>query len=288
MIDLHIHTDNSDGEFNVVDILKIAQEKELKYISLTDHDNINVYNQLNDIEISNFYKGEIISGVELQCKYKDIIIEVLGYKIDIDKMKKTKIIREGLVHSTIEGETERLNYIKTVCNKLNIKYDENIKINKPNDMANDVLLDNIITYSENNNTLIELGITNRTTFYRNHYINYKSPFFIDMTTGKPDFIDAVQTIKNCGGICFLAHPVEYICEDYKKLLDEIISLNKLDGIECVQKKHSKEQIEYLLEYCERNKLLKSGGSDFHRLADCMGHGNQGTYPINDSLVLEWL
>ena len=51
MIDLHIHTTNSDGEFTTEEILKKAQEKGLEIIAITDHDNINAYDDLGKLNI---------------------------------------------------------------------------------------------------------------------------------------------------------------------------------------------------------------------------------------------
>ena len=45
MIDLHIHSTNSDGTDSVVEILKKAQDLRLDYISFTDHDNCKSYNE---------------------------------------------------------------------------------------------------------------------------------------------------------------------------------------------------------------------------------------------------
>ena len=38
MIDLHIHTTNSDGSDSVIDVLKKAEKLGLTHISITDHD----------------------------------------------------------------------------------------------------------------------------------------------------------------------------------------------------------------------------------------------------------
>lgn len=47
MIDLHIHSDFSDGSDNYIDILKNAERLGLKYISITDHDNCKVYEEIS-------------------------------------------------------------------------------------------------------------------------------------------------------------------------------------------------------------------------------------------------
>ncbi len=46
MIDLHIHTNNSDGDFDVIDILKMSEEKNLEFISFTDHQSVDAYKKL--------------------------------------------------------------------------------------------------------------------------------------------------------------------------------------------------------------------------------------------------
>lgn len=37
MIDLHIHTTNSDGKYTVKEILEMAEEKKISTISFCDH-----------------------------------------------------------------------------------------------------------------------------------------------------------------------------------------------------------------------------------------------------------
>ena len=63
MIDLHMHTNNSDGTDSVKDILKKAQEKGLKYISITDHDNCNGYLELEKIDVKKYSNGKIVPGI---------------------------------------------------------------------------------------------------------------------------------------------------------------------------------------------------------------------------------
>ena len=50
MIDLHIHTNYSDGTDTVEELLKKAEKINLQYISITDHDNCNAYKELEEIE----------------------------------------------------------------------------------------------------------------------------------------------------------------------------------------------------------------------------------------------
>ena len=88
MIDLHIHTTYSDGADTLVEVLKKAEKLKLDYISITDHDNCYVYDELKRMDVSKYYTGNIIPGIEIKCSYKGRLIEVLGYKIDTDEMSE--------------------------------------------------------------------------------------------------------------------------------------------------------------------------------------------------------
>ena len=90
MIDLHIHSNYSDGSESIKDILKEAEKRKLEVISITDHDTIKAYDELKMIDIKQYYSGTIISGCEMKCVYKNTPVEVLGYNIDIDKIRNSK------------------------------------------------------------------------------------------------------------------------------------------------------------------------------------------------------
>ena len=51
MIDLHIHTNHSDGTDSVEELLHKAEEKKLEIISITDHDQIGAYIEIEKIKL---------------------------------------------------------------------------------------------------------------------------------------------------------------------------------------------------------------------------------------------
>ena len=74
-VNLHIHTIESDGKGNWKQILSSAKEKNYKYISITDHNTVQVHKEIqNDI---------LITGVEFDCWYGYVFIHLLAYGIDI-------------------------------------------------------------------------------------------------------------------------------------------------------------------------------------------------------------
>ena len=87
MIDLHLHTNYSDGTDSVEELLENAERQQLELISITEHETVAAYVELQNSEIREKFKGEIITGVELKAIYNNHNIEVLGYGVDIIKLK---------------------------------------------------------------------------------------------------------------------------------------------------------------------------------------------------------
>ena len=93
IVDLHAHTNYSDGELSPYDLIKLAIEKRISTIAITDH---------NTIEGHKKFKDDIlIPGVEFDCWINHIFIHLLAYNIDVNNeelqsfMAKTKAETEG-------------------------------------------------------------------------------------------------------------------------------------------------------------------------------------------------
>ena len=70
MIDLHIHTNKSDGKYSVEQILKMANEIGLNTISFCDHNVLGAYEELKNMDYKKIWNGKIISGIEMDFVYK--------------------------------------------------------------------------------------------------------------------------------------------------------------------------------------------------------------------------
>ena len=118
MIDLHIHTIYSDGTDSVEELLKKAEDKQLEVISITDHDEVGSYFELEkDKKLRNLYSGKIIIGAELKTVWNRVPIEILAYGIDYKKLRIHKINMKEL-------QKEVLEKLKKVARDLGLIYDE--------------------------------------------------------------------------------------------------------------------------------------------------------------------
>ena len=103
MIDLHIHTNHSDGTDSVEELLKKAEAKKLEVISITDHDSVGAYYELEEKpELRKLFSGKIIIGSEFKTCYKRVPIEILGYGIDYKKIRIPEVDDEKMQKEILE------------------------------------------------------------------------------------------------------------------------------------------------------------------------------------------
>ena len=292
MIDLHIHTTYSDGSDNLIQVLKKAENIGLDYISITDHDNCNAYEELKKINVSNYYKGKIIPGIEIKCGYKGRLIEVLGYKINTDKMSAwTKEFYKDKTKSILQQKYFDLLYEK--CKKMNLKLSakENIKFDNNKDWASVVIYREIKSHSENQKLVPEDFWESFNNFSKKYCGNLEHILYIDKTIDYPTLQEAIQAIKQAGGLVFLPHLFIYKwADDIYKLIDDILENYQIDGIECYHSEFSQENIEYLLKLCKDKNYYKSGGSDYHgtnkkNIDMAVGKGN---LKIDKNIIQSWI
>lgn len=285
MIDLHIHTTNSDGKYTVKEILQMAEKRKINTISFCNHNVIWAYRELEKINVKDYYSGKIITGIEFDFKYKKKDLHILGYNFNVEILKNSKYLDRRTEEELIKTEEQHLEFFKSVCKKLNIKLSPNLKITRYNEPANDIIKADMQKHKENDEILDKiLGKDRKTSFWLGHVTNPESPFYIDFTENLPTPIEIANEIHNAGGIVVLPHIFEYKSTDNIKLLNEMYELGILDGIECIHTKHNLEQVKYLENFCKERSLLMSGGSDFHDdEKQKLGHTQTGL--INDKYCL---
>lgn len=290
MIDLHIHSICSDGSDDYKTILKKAQELGLNYISITDHDNCKVYEEMEKDNIKDYYTGNLIPGVELQAYILGFSIELLGYYVDY------KIINEEVkklykpFEVINEAELQRL-YNK--CIEIGMKFDDDVISNYKKSgyyYATEYLQKEMRKNIYNKQFIPdEESWESEASFFKRHTSNINSKFYIDESDLIPSVKQVIELIKKAGGLVFIPHIYQYQ-ENADKILNELISNYEIDGIECYYSTFTEEQIEYLLQYCYEHKKYASGGTDYHgnnRPSISIGIG-KGNLHIQDELINNWI
>lgn len=257
--DLHTHSTSSDGLLSPTQLLCSAEEKKLKYYSISDHNTCEAYTKLPK-DISKLFSGKLITGVEISTLFKGTYIEVLAYDFDVDIMEEK--LKDLFYSDKLEQRFLFDHYYRIARkNKLKCNF---INVDDTNGVTNS-FFNELIQYKSNKKYL--RGIKNVADFARKGVYNPKSIFFVDFSGIHPDLPTVLDVIHQAGGKAFLAHVFKYSNIDVYSSLDDIVindyDGNKFDGIEAIHASFTEEQIDYLISYAKTNNLLISGGSDTH-------------------------
>ncbi|MDR2569202.1 MAG: PHP domain-containing protein [Oscillospiraceae bacterium] len=288
MIDLHIHSIYSDGTYSIDEILLEAQKNNVTTISITDHNTIDAYydviNKKNTV-----YKGEVITGVEIDCIAYNYKIELLGYnfkKFDMLKnwlnkyysSEKRKLFRAKEYTKLLDKMCE-----VNILNGCNLIYDES-------DLPHTAVYKNIIKYPSNKSYMTELEWNDFDTFFRNATTNSDSLFFIDYLDMLPSIDEVSDIIRRAGGKIFIAHVYHYKMDHHIQFIMKLVNDHFIDGVEVFHSKFTVDQTKQLIDFCKCKKIFMSGGSDSHGLKgnikNNIGTGYGNLY-VPESILTEW-
>lgn len=245
-IDLHTHSTCSDGTLTPAEVVKIAKEKGLSAIALTDHDTVDGLPEA--IEAGKKYGIEVITGIEFSVA-ADTEMHLLGLGFNLDCPAIKNILDEMIF------QREKRNH--TVIELL-----ANIGIY--------ITIDDILAESTSRVTgrsqiakaMLKKGYVSSIKEAFDKYLSFGKPAFVERNTLTPE--EAIEIIHKCSGKAFLAH-----LNQTGKTDDELYSLLKhlkncgLDGIEGYYTEYTEEMNSKYRNMAEKTGLLLSGGSDFH-------------------------
>ncbi|MBU0952457.1 MAG: PHP domain-containing protein [Elusimicrobia bacterium] len=247
-IDLHVHTNFSDGNFTPQEAVKHAQKIGLGAIAITDHD---ITDGITPAVIEGARRGvEVIPGIELSVDLKDSSVgemHILGYYIDWQNpafQEKLKIFRKT--------RKERAETILAKLSQLNI----NLNRDKIFDKSNE---DKAIGRLHIANRMIEEGYVKNTKEAFLQYLAFNRPAYVSKHHMEPQ--EAIELIKKVKGIPVLAHPNYGNLTD-KQFIKDLISYG-LCGIEAWHSKHSPSVQQKFMDLAVEFNLLITGGSDCH-------------------------
>ncbi len=262
-VDLHVHSNNSDGACGVEEILQMALERGLAAIAITDHDCIDAYPQAVErgIELG----IEVIPGVEISSNIGRTDIHILGYGIDTgNETLRTKL------HEMKDARYVRAEKMVANLNRLGIdlRFETVLKvagtaaIGRPH-IATAMLQEELI-YSF------------REAFDR--CIGYDSPAYVEKMQIAP--AEVFRLILDAGGVPVLAHPAI-------TRVDECIPQFVRDGLMGLEVYHSETSAaveRFYTEIAHKHGLLMTGGSDFHSPAR-HGRGELGVPRVPHSFAV---
>ena len=274
IIDLHIHSNNSDGVLSVEEIVREAKLRNIQLMAITDHDSIACQNTA----AASAEEAEInyIFGVELNVTFshhryrdaKSISLDFLGYEFDegnrdlTEKLKQMADYREeraSKILTNLNGEFEKEGIEKLTKNDFKAIQDS---------------VDGVLGRPHIADYLVKKGIVkNRQEAFDKYLVKCdvpKYPLHLE---------EASRLVRNAGGILVLAHPndphgtslvtLAKSLPEQTRIVEESM-IAHIDGIECWHSRNTPQTTEHYIKFARKHKLIMTGGSDCHQKPIVMG------------------
>lgn len=247
IIDLHVHSTESDGTFTPEEVVAEAKRAGLSAFALTDHDTFTGVEKA--LPAARAAGIELIPGIELSTDFHGKEVHIVG--LYIDTQNETLRSRTAACRN---GRNERNALIVELLQKEGL------------DITMEALLaenpDCVITRANIARYLYEHGQIKSIREAFDRYIGDHCKCYVNRHLISS--ADAVALIKEAGGIAVLAHPLLYGLSNanLQKLIDELKPAG-LDALEAIYSTYTTGEEQQMKRLARENGLLISGGSDFH-------------------------
>jgi 3',5'-nucleoside bisphosphate phosphatase len=278
VIDLHSHTNESDGTFTPGELVGIAMERGVEALAISDHDTFSGFDQALPLAQS---RGlDLVCAIELSTRVpgtKARTVHLLGYFLH---QPPAAGFREWL-NELIEGRRDRNQRLITSLRERGVDID----------LREVERLGRTLTGRPHfARVLIQKGYVKSFDEAFRRYLGESAPSYVERFA--PYVADAIQRVIEAGGLPVLAHPIRLGFRDRGAEEDFIGGLRDegLRGIEVFHSDHRPEDMERYAGIARKYNLAVSGGSDFHgevKPQISLGTGHNGNLNIPKS-VLEGL
>ena len=250
-IDLHVHSNASDGRFSPSEIIDLALAEKVFGIALTDHDNVDGLKEAEDCA-----KGkplEFVPGIEFSANPGELTpeIHIVGLFLDYKNEELLKLIDKQKDFSVKKTNKTigRLNELGYEITREEVVLDSKKEIFGRPEIA-DLLMKKYSYFKEKRQIFDELLGQNGKAFFKNE---------------SSSMADIIKAIHSARGLAFLAHPayitnLEEVVKEFAKFGGDGIEIDYPYTNLDVDKKKLKESLQKI---AKKYNLLVSGGTDFH-------------------------
>lgn len=255
MIDLHAHTDRSDGSTEAAALVRLAVSEGIEALGIADHDTLAGYDAALPVAADTGL--ELVCAVELSTRPSEPNVEgkrqpsvhLLGYWLLSPPSAEFRCWLET------QQESRRRRNLELVL--------------KLQQLGVPVSLDEAKVYGRNQvgrphfaRVLCDKGYVSNMQQAFDLYLADEAKASVERD--EPTLEEGIQRIIESGGMAALAHPVRLPQQgsELARLLEQLIDVG-LQGIEVFHSEHSAADTAHFGELARRLDLIPTGGSDFH-------------------------
>ena len=249
MIDLHSHTNASDGTDTPLRLVELAVERNLEALAITDHDTFAGSDEAWPIAEARGLK--LVCGVELSCKFELKNPHLLAYF----PVGQADAAFRAWVNEILESRRDRNKALIALLQRQGVKIE----------LAEVEAVGRSITGRPHfARVLMDKGYATDRQDAFDRFIGESGSAFVERQG--PTLAEAIAKIHASNGISSLAHPVRLgLASNPDKeaaLFDRIRAIG-LDALEVWHTDHVPALIKRYGTYAERHGMLMTGGSDYH-------------------------
>ena len=241
-VDLHVHTTASDGTLSPEQIVQEAARLGLAGVGLTDHDSI--LGLAEGMSAGERLGVVVVPGVEISTDYGKQEIHMLGYWMDLDSP-------EFLAHLD-KLRALRIDRGIEMVRKLN-----EVRVMISMDRVREIAGTGSIGRPHVARAIVEAGYASGMNGAFGKFLVRGAPGYVPRYKLTPN--DAIQIIREAGGVAVMAHP-GYSKHD--EVIPDLVDAG-MRGIEVYHTEHSRFQQRHYLKIAQKYKLIATGGTDFH-------------------------
>ena len=248
VIDLHTHTNFSDGTDTPTELINKALSAGIKVIGLTDHDSIGGWQEATAALRPGI---ALVPGAEISCQTTDgISVHILGLLFD---SSNTELM--NTLEKTRENRHGRMEKIIARINQAGIDISMEDVLEQLSDGAT-------LGRPHLADALVKKGVVASRDEAFAQMLHNNSKYYVAHYSPTPEA--AIKLIKAAGGVSVIAHPMAshrgrtISLETFGSLIE-----SGLDGIEVDHRDHSPDEKTQLIALARQANLVMTGASDYH-------------------------
>jgi len=266
MIDLHTHTNISDGTDTPTELINKAMASGIKTLAITDHDSIGGWQEA----VQALRPGlDLVLGAEVSCQTSDgISVHILGLLFDSNHQELMNTLEK-----TRENRFGRMEKIIKRINEAGIDISMTDVLEQLSDGAT-------LGRPHLADALVKKGIVANRDEAFNKMLHNNSKYYVSHYSPLPE--EAIKLIKQAGGVAVIAHPM---ASHRGRVISgqtfgSIIEAG-LDGIEVEHRDHTPDEKQNLINLAKEFDLVMTGASDYH------GNGKLNTLGEYTTRLEQW-
>lgn len=276
MIDLHAHTNESDGSFSPIELVDRARAVGLEALAITDHDTFAGYDQA--LPAAQKYGFDLVCGIELSTRSeigpRHLSVHLLSYFLHNPPSAAFRTWLEDLQEARRDRNRRLIEKLQSVGIHIELSEIESLGrtlAGRPHFAR----------------VLVRKGYASNTDEAFRKYLGETAPSYVERYG--PDIAVVIERVNADGGLPVLAHPVRL---GFRTLSDEDAYIGHLRsvglrGIEVYHSDHDAWDTPRYASLAKKYGLEITGGSDFHGDVKAhveLGRGADGNLDIPLSVL----